>query len=218
MPIRMPAAKLGTIASAIVINATFGAGGSSEIVLYWTTSSPRIENGINLLREVNYHCGKQTPFIVMTAHGNDGPHQGVDCIRMGAADYIPKPFPIRRFQTANRPERTPALGTGRTETGHQTPGPTPDGPLRMLYRDSQTRSDVVEVRRTCPICRLGTSWSLYILLDKRRCPIGRKLVQLHIGRMTSRSRVSALHLKFLAIAGFPRQPFPWPTDGRFLKS
>ena len=55
----------------------------------------RIENGINLLREVINLCGKQTPVIVMTAHGNDGPHQGVDCIRMGAADYIPKPFPVR---------------------------------------------------------------------------------------------------------------------------
>ena len=45
--------------------------------------------------DVANHCGKQTPVIVITAHGNDGPHQGVDCIRMGATDYIPKPFPIR---------------------------------------------------------------------------------------------------------------------------
>ncbi len=56
---------------------------------------PRIENGINLLREAIGQFGKRTPVIVMTAHGNDGPHQGVDCIKMGAADYIPKPFPIR---------------------------------------------------------------------------------------------------------------------------
>ncbi|MEZ6051796.1 MAG: hypothetical protein R3C02_10465 [Planctomycetaceae bacterium] len=27
-------------------------------------------------------------------HSNDGPHQGVDCMKMGAADYIPKPFPV----------------------------------------------------------------------------------------------------------------------------
>ena len=55
----------------------------------------RIENGINLLREVISQCGKQTPVIVMTAHGNDGPFQSVDCMKLGAADYIPKPFPIR---------------------------------------------------------------------------------------------------------------------------
>lgn len=29
----------------------------------------------------------------MTANGNDGPHQGIDCMKMGAVDYIPKPFP-----------------------------------------------------------------------------------------------------------------------------
>lgn len=58
-------------------------------------SFPRIENGINLLREAIGQFGKRTPVIVMTAHGNDGPHQGVDCIKMGAADYIPKPFPVR---------------------------------------------------------------------------------------------------------------------------
>lgn len=66
-----------------------------EIPVKQGRSFPRIENGINLLRELVNHYGKQTPVIVMTAHGNDGPHQGVDCMKMGAADYIPKPFPVR---------------------------------------------------------------------------------------------------------------------------
>ncbi len=66
-----------------------------EIPVKEGRSFPRIENGINLLREAIGQFGKRTPVIVMTAHGNDGPHQGVDCIKMGAADYIPKPFPIR---------------------------------------------------------------------------------------------------------------------------
>lgn len=66
-----------------------------EIPVKQGRSFPRIENGINLLRELVNQYGKQTPVIVMTAHGNDGPHQGVDCMKMGAADYIPKPFPVR---------------------------------------------------------------------------------------------------------------------------
>ncbi|MBI1348630.1 response regulator [bacterium] len=66
-----------------------------EIPVKQGRNFPRIENGINLLRELVNQYGKQTPVIVMTAHGNDGPHQGVDCMKMGAADYIPKPFPIR---------------------------------------------------------------------------------------------------------------------------
>lgn len=66
-----------------------------EIPVKQGRNFPRIENGINLLRELVNQYGKQTPVIVMTAHGNDGPHQGVDCMKMGAADYIPKPFPVR---------------------------------------------------------------------------------------------------------------------------
>ncbi len=65
-----------------------------EIPVKQGRNFPRIENGINLLRELVSHYGRQTPVIVMTAHGNDGPHQGVDCMKMGAADYIPKPFPV----------------------------------------------------------------------------------------------------------------------------
>jgi DNA-binding response OmpR family regulator len=65
-----------------------------EIPVKQGRNFPRIENGINLLRELVSHYGKQTPVIVMTAHGNDGPHQGVDCMKMGAADYVPKPFPV----------------------------------------------------------------------------------------------------------------------------
>jgi DNA-binding response OmpR family regulator len=64
-----------------------------EIPVKQGRNFPRIENGINLLRELVSHYGKQTPVLVMTAHGNDGPHQGVDCMKMGAVDYIPKPFP-----------------------------------------------------------------------------------------------------------------------------
>lgn len=66
-----------------------------EIPVKQGRNFPRIENGINLLRELVNQYGKQTPVIVMTAHGNDGPYQGVDCMKMGAADYIPKPFPVR---------------------------------------------------------------------------------------------------------------------------
>lgn len=65
-----------------------------EIPVKQGRSFPRIENGINLLCDLVNRYGRQTPVIIMTAHGNDGPHQGVDCMKLGAADYIPKPFPI----------------------------------------------------------------------------------------------------------------------------
>lgn len=55
---------------------------------------PRLQNGKNLLREIRAHSthGK-VPVIIMTAHGNDGPAQGVRMMKNGATDYIAKPFP-----------------------------------------------------------------------------------------------------------------------------
>lgn len=91
---------------------------------------PRIENGINLLREAIGQFGKRTPVIVMTAHGNDGPHQGVDCIKMGAADYIPKPFPIRG-RTLDK-AILEALDRSGQSGPKATVAPKPSGPPRAF--------------------------------------------------------------------------------------
>lgn len=91
---------------------------------------PRIENGINLLREAIGQFGKRTPVIVMTAHGNDGPHQGVDCIKMGAADYIPKPFPIRG-RTLDK-AILEALDRSGQSGPKTTAAPKPSGPPRAF--------------------------------------------------------------------------------------
>lgn len=91
---------------------------------------PRIENGINLLREAIGQFGKRTPVIVMTAHGNDGPHQGVDCIKMGAADYIPKPFPIRG-RTLDK-AILEALDRSGQSGPKTTVAPKPSGPPRAF--------------------------------------------------------------------------------------
>jgi C4-dicarboxylate-specific signal transduction histidine kinase len=42
--------------------------------------------GAEDLRLIRQFIPGQTPVIVMTDHGNDGPHQSVDCMKMGAAD------------------------------------------------------------------------------------------------------------------------------------
>lgn len=126
----------------------------------------RIENGINLLREVINHCGKQTPVIVMTAHGNDGPHQGVDCIKMGAADYIPKPFPIRG-RTLDRAILEALDRSG--QAGHKTSlAKKPSGPPRAFDGGS-----MVLFKRRVEICGVDIPISqvmhqiLTLLAEKR---------------------------------------------------
>ena len=53
----------------------------------------RIENGVNLVREVaERRNGRPEPIIVMTGHGTDGPGLGVRVMKLGANDFINKPF------------------------------------------------------------------------------------------------------------------------------
>ncbi|MCA9090159.1 MAG: response regulator [Planctomycetaceae bacterium] len=99
-----------------------------EIPVKQGRNFPRIENGINLLRDLVSHYGKQTPVIVMTAHGNDSPHQGVDCMKMGAADYIPKPFPVSG-QTLDKAILQALENSGQSKP-KQTTAKKPSGPPR----------------------------------------------------------------------------------------
>ena len=99
-----------------------------EIPVKQGRNFPRIENGINLLRELVSHYGRQTPVIVMTAHGNDGPHQGVDCMKMGAADYIPKPFPVSG-QTLDKAILQALENSGQSKP-KSTAAKKPSGPPR----------------------------------------------------------------------------------------
>lgn len=64
-----------------------------EIPVIAGKSLPRIQNGENLLAEIIRRSGtRRMPVIVMTAHGTDGPDLAVDVMKMGAVDYVTKPF------------------------------------------------------------------------------------------------------------------------------
>jgi DNA-binding response OmpR family regulator len=61
-----------------------------EIPVRAERSLARLQNGLNLLSElVSMRIG---PVIVVTGYGNNGPDQGVECVKLGAADYVAKPF------------------------------------------------------------------------------------------------------------------------------
>ena len=61
-----------------------------EIPVRAERSLARLQNGLNLLSElVSLGLG---PVIVVTGYGNNGPDQGVECVKLGAADYVAKPF------------------------------------------------------------------------------------------------------------------------------
>ncbi len=56
-------------------------------------SPPRLQFGKNLLVKIRQKPGfERTPVIVITAYGNDSPHLAVEMLKIGANDFINKPF------------------------------------------------------------------------------------------------------------------------------
>ena len=54
--------------------------------------NPRIQNGKNLMVEIQKRCRGTTPVIVMTSHGVDTPELAEEMMKLGAVDYMTKPF------------------------------------------------------------------------------------------------------------------------------
>ena len=76
---------------------------------------PRIQNGENLLAEIVQQRGaRKEPIIVITGHGKKGPELAVRMMKLGAADYITKPF-ATVGKTLDREERPGCPSHGRPD-------------------------------------------------------------------------------------------------------
>lgn len=65
-----------------------------EIPVRPDNSLARIQNGENLLTEIAARRGSgPEPIIVITGHGKNGPELAVRMMKLGADDYVTKPFP-----------------------------------------------------------------------------------------------------------------------------
>ena len=81
---------------------------------------PRIQNGENLIAEIVQQRGtRQCPVIVITGHGKKGPELAVRMMKLGAADYVTKPFPPTG-ETLDKAIRD-ALAAGVTEKADGKP-------------------------------------------------------------------------------------------------
>ena len=108
-----------------------------EIPVRPERSVARLQNGLNLLSElVSMRVG---PVIVVTGYGNNGPDQGVECVKLGAADYVAKPFHregktldgaiTEALRRAGRLTATP-----RNRTPAAPPRPFDGGELQLLKK------------------------------------------------------------------------------------
>jgi len=88
----------------------------------------RLVNGENLLGEIRAHpATRQTPVIVMTAHGTDGPTLAVRLMKKGAVDFVNKPFDGDKLdrailETLNRGVSAPAPTEPRSPGGRRFAG------------------------------------------------------------------------------------------------
>ena len=104
---------------------------------------PRIQNGENFLAEIReYRRGDPVPIIVMTGYGLDSPDLAVEVMKLGATDYITKPFPStgRTLDKAIQEALARHYGSNRRRldtVSHATP-PAPvlfQGGEMVFYRD-----------------------------------------------------------------------------------
>ncbi|MCC6909250.1 MAG: HTH domain-containing protein, partial [Phycisphaerales bacterium] len=86
--------------------------------------------GENLLADIRRQpATADTPVIVMTAHGTDGPDLGVKQMKLGATDFVNKPFDGGKLDTAIRE----AVAKRQIPNGRSIPSlvePKPAGPPR----------------------------------------------------------------------------------------
>jgi CheY-like chemotaxis protein len=132
-----------------------------EIPVHSGRGLARIENGANLIDElIRDDQGRRHRIIAMTAHGNDGPHQAVEIMRKGIADYAPKPFPPSGEKTL---DKSILRMLARLEPGDcQTGGQYENGRPRKSIRFADTNMEMALFPDRVEICgaiiyRKGTS-------------------------------------------------------------
>ena len=120
-----------------------------------------ISTGKNILSEIRGHPKhSRVPVLVVTAHGHDGPDLAVDVMKLGATDFIKKPFVNLEAAIDG------ALGKKRTIING-----APDPPLKPKFAGGELvfLRDAIELDGT-PIASPdnGVIWMILLMLRERR--------------------------------------------------
>lgn len=98
-------------------------------------SPPKQQYGKNLLVKIRQKTGyEKTPVIVITAYGNDSPHLAVEMLKLGATDFINKPFEDDSRNSLEKKIGEAIQGTGAASSGHSKTKPFKGGKL-VFYQD-----------------------------------------------------------------------------------
>ncbi len=138
-----------------------------EIPARPTGSLPRIANGQNLLQQIRRVRDMESlPVIVITGHGTDGPDLAVDMMKLGANDYVTKPFPAtgRTLDGAIQSALRGKVGRRAEDEGTSEAGAA--GALSPFKGATLTlRPDRAELDGVVIITDRGTGYSLKLLQE-----------------------------------------------------
>jgi two-component system cell cycle response regulator DivK len=126
--------------------------------------TPMIPTGKNLLTQILASpLNRNTPVLIVTAHGHDNPDLCRDVMKLGAKDFIKKPFPdLEQAVTEALSRRLPSVERRRAE-------PIADEPLKAF-----SGGELVVTAETVELCGVGLCdsssgriWQIVNLLSTR---------------------------------------------------
>lgn len=127
---------------------------------------PSIQIGKNILEEIKASaCNKNTPIIVVTAHGHDRPDLAVELMKAGAVDFVKKPFD--NLEQAIREALQRRTGITPINDPSNSHSPVEMKPLengKLVFRDQEIELEGIEVCTRDS----GAIWRILELLKQRK--------------------------------------------------
>ena len=126
---------------------------------------PSIQIGKNVLLEIRGNArNRNTPVIVVTAHGHDRPDLAVDVMKAGATDFVKKPFDNLELAIREALQQTGNDNDSASSPRIPAPDLRPLGNGRMLFQRDEIEFEGI------PICTRdsGAIWRVLQLLRERK--------------------------------------------------
>jgi len=128
-------------------------------------SPPRQQCGKNLLVKIRQKAGfEKTPVIVITAYGNDSPHLAVEMLKLGANDFINKPFDEEKVSLEQKIADVLRASEHQSHHKSATLVPFPGGKL-IFFPD---RVELLVGKKNIQICGDRSDATIRSILDLLR--------------------------------------------------
>jgi DNA-binding response OmpR family regulator len=128
-------------------------------------SPPRLQFGKNLLVKIRQKTGfEKTPVIVITAYGNDSPHLAVEMLKLGANDFINKPFDEEKVPLEQKIDDVLRASEHQTHAKSAARAPFPGGKL-IFFSD---RVELLVGKKEIQVCGDRSDATIRSILDLLR--------------------------------------------------